>query len=93
MGLRRSPLAGAFAELLKVERAANQPDTRVAAGWFITGAHDDRLIWKDGGVLGYSSFIGYSATHGNGVVVLANGNSGVLDLGKHLLNPAFPLQG
>jgi CubicO group peptidase (beta-lactamase class C family) len=93
MGLRRSPLSAAFAEMLKIERPANQPDTRVAAGWFITGAHDDRLIWKDGGVLGYSSFIGYSATHGNGVVVLANGNSGVLNLGKYLLNPAFPLQG
>ncbi len=62
-------------------------------GWFMTSAHDDRLIWKDGGVLGYSSFIGYSASHGNGLVVLANGNSGVLNLGKHLLNRAFPLQG
>jgi CubicO group peptidase (beta-lactamase class C family) len=92
MGLRRSPLAPAFAEMLKRERPANQPDTRVASGWFITGAHDDRLIWKDGGVLGYSSFLGYSAVHRNGVVVLANGNSGVLNLGKHLLNAAFPLQ-
>lgn len=93
MGLQRSPLAPAFAELMKVERPAKQPDTKVAAGWFMTSAHDDRLIWKDGGVLGYSSFIGYSASHGNGLVVLANGNSGVLNLGKHLLNRAFPLQG
>jgi CubicO group peptidase (beta-lactamase class C family) len=93
MGLRRSPLAPAFAEMLKVERPANQPDTRVASAWFITSAHDDRLIWKDGGVLGYSSFIGYSAPHRNGVVVLVNGNPGVLNLGKYLLNPAFPLQG
>jgi CubicO group peptidase (beta-lactamase class C family) len=88
-----SPLAPAFAQMMKIERPADKPGTRVAAGWFITGDHDDRLIWKDGGVLGYSSFIGYSAMHQNGVVVLANGNSGVLNLGRHLLNPAFPLQG
>ena len=88
-----SPLAPAFAQMMKSERPADKPDTRVAAGWFITSGHDDRLIWKDGGVLGYSSFIGYSAMHQNGVVVLANGNSGVLNLGRHLLNPAFPLQG
>jgi CubicO group peptidase (beta-lactamase class C family) len=93
MGLQRSPLAPAFAELLKVERPAKQPNTSVGAGWFITSAHDDRLVWKDGGVLGYSSFIGYSASHGKGLVVLANGNSGVLNLGKHLLDPAFPTQG
>lgn len=93
MGLRRSALAPAFAQMLKTERPENKPDTRVAAGWFITSDHDDRLIWKDGGVLGYSSFIGYSAPHQSGVVVLANGNSGVLNLGKHLLNAAFPLHG
>ncbi|HSS13369.1 MAG TPA: serine hydrolase domain-containing protein [Rhizomicrobium sp.] len=88
-----SPLAPAFAEMMKVRRPAGKPDTQVAAGWFLTSAHDDRLVWKDGGVLGYSSFIGYSALRQNGVVVLANGNSGVLDLGKHLINPDFPLEG
>jgi len=90
MGLKPSPLAGAFAEMLKMNRPADKPDTQVAAGWFVTGGHGDRLIWKDGGVLGYSSFLGYSAIHRNGVVLLANGNSGVLNPGKHLLNPEFP---
>ena len=88
-----SPLAPAFAEMMKTQRPADNPDTKVAAGWFITNGHDDKLIWKDGGVLGYSSFLGYSATRNSGVVVLANGNSGVLNLGKHLLNAEFPLHG
>lgn len=79
--------------MLKTERRADQPDTQAAAGWFVTRGHGDQLVWKDGGVLGYSSFIGYSATHHTGAIVLANGNGGVLTLGKHLLNSEFPLQG
>jgi hypothetical protein len=90
-GLRRSPLAPAFAEMMKTLRPTDKPDTQVAAGWFITHGHGERLVWKDGSVAGYSSFLGYSATSRHGVVVLANGNTGVLNLGKHLLNPAFPL--
>jgi D-alanyl-D-alanine-carboxypeptidase/D-alanyl-D-alanine-endopeptidase len=95
MGLKASSLAPAFAQMLKTERPADKPDTRVAAGWFITSAHQDRLIWKDGGVWGYSSFLGYSALHPNGVVVLANGitDADALRLGKHLLNTEFPAQG
>jgi CubicO group peptidase (beta-lactamase class C family) len=91
MGLKPSPLALAFAEMLKTRRPADRPDTQAAAGWFITNNHDDQLIWKDGGVLGYSSFIGYSTVHRNGVVVLANGSGGVLTVGRHLLNTEFPL--
>ena len=79
--------------MMKTQRPADKPETQVAAGWFVTSGHGDQLIWKDGGVLGYSSFLGYSSIHRSGVVVLANGNSGVLNLGRHLLNAAFPLQG
>lgn len=92
-GHKRSPLRPAFVEMMKTQRPANKPNLQVAAGWFITSGHHDSLIWKDGGVLGYSSFLGYSAVRKNGVVVLANGNTGVVNLGKHLLNAEFPLQG
>ena len=92
-GAKRSPLAPAFAEMLKIERPADKPDTKVAAGWFITSAYGDRLVWKDGGILGYSSWLGYSDLHRNGVVVLANGilSGDTWTLGKHLLNEEFPL--
>jgi D-alanyl-D-alanine-carboxypeptidase/D-alanyl-D-alanine-endopeptidase len=95
MGSKPSPLAPAFAQMLKTERPSDKPGTQVAAGWFITSAHEDRLIWKDGGVWGYSSFLGYSAVHRNGVVVLANGitDRDALNLGRHLLNAEFSLQG
>ena len=91
MALKRSSLAAAFAEMMRVERPSDEPDTRVAAGWFISSGHGDRLVWKDGGVLGYSSFLGYSAVKRSGIVLLANGNFDSPKWGKHLLNEGFPL--
>jgi D-alanyl-D-alanine-carboxypeptidase/D-alanyl-D-alanine-endopeptidase len=82
MALKPSPLAAAFAEMMRTERPSDKPDTRVAAGWFISSGHGDRLVWKDGGVLGYSSFLGYSAVKRNGIVLLANGNFEVINRGK-----------
>jgi len=93
MGIKHSPLAPAFIEMMKTQRPADKPDTEVAVGWFITSGHNDRVIWKDGGVLGYSTFLGYSAIHRKGVVVCANGNIQIVNFGKHLLNANFPLQG
>jgi len=91
VGLAPSPLAPVFAEMMKVLRPTDKPDTQVGAGWFITNGHGDPLVWKDGGVAGYSSFLGYCATRKSGLVLLANGNTEVSKLGKHLLNTEFPL--
>src|SRR3954471_11404546 len=91
MALKPSPLAAAFAEMMRIERPSDEPDTQVAAGWFISSGHGDRLVWKDGGVLGYSSFLGYSAVTRNGIVLLANGNFDSTKWGRHLLNEGFPL--
>ena len=92
MGVKRTALAPAFAQMLEIERPGDKPDTTVAAGWFITSAHGDRLVWKDGGIMGYSSWLGYSAIHRNGAVVLANGilSGDTWTLARHLLNPEFP---
>jgi serine-type D-Ala-D-Ala carboxypeptidase/endopeptidase len=93
MGQRRTSLSPAFASLLVTRRPADRPDTRVGAGWFITSGHDDELVWKDGSTLGYTSFIGYSRRSRAGIVLLANGECGEIlpPLGKHMLNPDFPL--
>jgi D-alanyl-D-alanine-carboxypeptidase/D-alanyl-D-alanine-endopeptidase len=90
MGRRKTTLAPAFAAMRGVERASDKPDTKVAAGWFLTEGHGDRLVWKDGGVLGYASFLGFSNSGGNGVVLLVNGIANLVDLGKHLLDADFP---
>ena len=91
MALKPSPLAAAFVEMMRTMRPSDQTDTKVAAGWFISRGHGDRLVWKDGGVLGYSSFLGYSAVTRNGIVLLANGNFDSPKWGRHLLNEGFPL--
>jgi len=91
MALKPSPLAAAFAEMMRTLRPSDEPDTRVGAGWFISRGHGNRLVWKDGGVLGYSSFLGYAQRKRNGIVLLANGNFDAEKLGKHLLNEEFPL--
>ena len=91
MALKPSPLAAAFREMMRTMRPSDKADTKVAAGWFISRGHGDRLVWKDGGVLGYSSFLGYSAVKQNGMVLLANGNFDSPKWGRHLLNEGFPL--
>jgi len=91
MAVKRTSLSAAFAEMLRVQRPADQPNTNAAAGWFVTRSHGDSLIWKDGGTLGYASFLGYSTVNHQGAVLLANAITGDLpDLGKHLLNTDFP---
>jgi CubicO group peptidase (beta-lactamase class C family) len=90
MALKPSPLAAAFAEMMRTVRPSDQPDTSVAAGWFISAGHGGRLVWKDGGVLGYSSFLGYSQRKRNGIVLLANGNFDATRWGRHLLDEGFP---
>ncbi len=94
MGKRRTSLSPAFASMLMTRRPADRPDTSVGAGWFITSGHDDELVWKDGSTLGYTSFIGYSRRSRAGIVLLVNGECGdVLPrLGRHMLNPDFPLE-
>jgi CubicO group peptidase (beta-lactamase class C family) len=91
MALKPSPLTAAFVEMMRTMRPSDEADTKAAAGWFISSGHGDRLVWKDGGVLGYSSFLGYSAVTRNGIVLLANGNFDSPKWGKHLLNEGFPL--
>ncbi len=91
MARKPSSLASAFTEMMQTERPSDEAGTKVAAGWFISRGHDDRVVWKDGGVLGYSSFLGYSAVKKNGIVLLTNGNFDAPKWGKHLLNEGFPL--
>ncbi len=88
-----NPLAPAFHLLLDVRRQTDAVATTVAAGWFLTNAHDDELVWKDGATGGYCSFIGASARSSRACVLLSNADSALStpEIGMHLINPAFPL--
>ena len=93
MGLKRTSLTPAMARMLDIRRPADEPGLSAGAGWFVSTGHDAELVWKDGAVAGYSTFIGYSARNPLGTVILANGECGniLTPLGKHLLNADFPL--
>jgi serine-type D-Ala-D-Ala carboxypeptidase/endopeptidase len=60
-------------------------------GWFEANG----LIWHSGGTPGYRSFMGFDPKRRIGVVVLSNAatDSGVDDIGMHVLNPKWPLLG
>lgn len=92
-GRRDTSLAPALASLLDVRRQTDQRGVYAAAGWFVQTAHDDELVWKDGGTGGYATFVGYSARTRVAVVLLSNAASwyGTPALGRHLLNANFPL--
>jgi D-alanyl-D-alanine-carboxypeptidase/D-alanyl-D-alanine-endopeptidase len=94
MGLRTGKSASPFTDLLQTRRPADKPGVEAAAGWFVSNGHGDELVWKDGSIVGYTSFMGYSAKSRSGIILLANGECGNImpSLGQHLLNPDFPLQ-
>lgn len=99
MGPAPSPLAGAFADLLKVRVPTGIPGMQEALGWQISNRGGAEIVWKDGGTYGYAAFIGYDPKRHAGVVLLSNAFTmsgtvtGVTDIGLHLLDPQWPLNG
>jgi len=97
LGYKKSPLQPAMAAMLEVRLPGPALNFQQALGWHIL-QHDGRdLIWKDGGTLGFGSFIGFDAKARVGVVVPANSFSlatgGVDYIGLHLLDTSMPLAG
>ena len=99
MGTAPSPLADSFAALLKVRVPAGIPGMQGALGWQVSNRGNGEIVWKDGGTYGYAAFIGYDPKRRVGVVLLSNSFTmsgtvtGVSDIGLHLLDPLFPLNG
>ena len=98
LGYQQTPLAPAMAAMLDVKFNLMPPVVRIFKrgqfqhlGWFETNG----LIWHSGGTPGYRSFIGFDPKRRSGVVVLSNAavDTGVDDIGMHLLNQKMPLLG
>ncbi len=95
LGLTESPLATPMALMLKTRRPTGVPGLEVALAWHISSRNGREIVWHNGGTGGYRSFIGFDPKARIGVVVLANmfTDSGVDDIGQHLLDPTVPLVG
>ena len=97
MGYSKSALTPAMEAMLKVRRPTTTNGLDNALGWQVLTFNGRQIVEKDGAALsgGYSTFVAYDAADRVGVVVLSNmlTNTGVSDIGLHLLDKRFPLCG
>jgi CubicO group peptidase (beta-lactamase class C family) len=91
LGYRETPLASAMKAMLEVRRPAGKIE--ISLGWLISSTEGREIVWHNGGTPGFRSFVGYDPRNRIGVVALANASTqtGVDDIGFHLLNPKLPL--
>ncbi|MDX2177906.1 MAG: serine hydrolase domain-containing protein [Candidatus Sumerlaeia bacterium] len=66
-------------------------DTAVGLGWHITRKPYGEVVWHNGSVGGFASFMGFERRRGLGVVLLANSDRGVTAEGFDLLGEAAGL--
>jgi serine-type D-Ala-D-Ala carboxypeptidase/endopeptidase len=93
IGIGKSPLAPAMAAMLATRRPTGGPNLEIALGWHISKRPGGEIVWHNGGTGGYRSWIGFDPKSRTGVVVLSNTstNTGIDDIGLHLLDPTVPL--
>jgi serine-type D-Ala-D-Ala carboxypeptidase/endopeptidase len=94
LGLTETPLAPAMASMIANPRPTGRPNVAIGLGWHITTSPGSRqIVWHNGGTGGYRSFIGFDQKARIGVVVLSNTNTqtGVDDIGMHLIDSTMPL--
>jgi CubicO group peptidase (beta-lactamase class C family) len=93
LGYEKTPLAAAMAAQLGIRRAAGGANMEIAYNWFIQTRNGRSIVWHNGGTGGYRSFAGFDPEARTGVVVLTNlaTPTGGDDIGRHLLDPSYPL--
>ena len=86
LGLIKTDLFPAM-ELTHVLQAKKDgDDTFTTMGWTLVNV-DGYLLFKDGGMPGYATFLGIDKKNKIGVVVLSNSNNTVTDIGRYILEP------
>jgi serine-type D-Ala-D-Ala carboxypeptidase/endopeptidase len=90
MGLMQTSLYPAMTNAQAVLADAF-PGISIGMAWFTTPIQGDQIVWHDGGTGGYRSYAGFLRNKKLGVVVLANSDYEVDDLGAHLLDPTQAL--
>jgi serine-type D-Ala-D-Ala carboxypeptidase/endopeptidase len=93
LGSLETPLAPAMEAMLGVRRHTGVKGLDVALGWHVLTKNGREIVWHNGGTGGYRSFMGFDPAARTGVVALSNSFTweGVDDIGRHLLDPTFPL--
>ena len=91
-GLGESKLSGAMRDAAQERGDAGSPKMAIGLGWHLRKSDAGTLVWHNGGTGGFHSFCAFDPATKTGVVVLANGNGSIDDIGIHLLDPKSPLQ-
>ncbi|GGM55737.1 serine hydrolase domain-containing protein [Dactylosporangium sucinum] len=76
-----------------VPRFAGDDGTRIGYGWFTTSYGGREVLWHNGGAGGFRAYAGLDRAQGRGVVVLANTDRAVDDVGLRLLGVTPPDRG
>ena len=92
MGLIETDLLPAMGDTVAELHDIGSKHVRIALGWHTLGEGDDLIIWHNGQTGGYGSFCGFVPATKQGLVILANASVRLDDLGRHLLDPDFPLE-
>lgn len=88
MGVIKSGLYPAM-QLAQTPRADGpSPDQKLGLVWMTQHTADGDLIWHNGMTGGFASFVGFTADHKHGVVILANRAMTVDRLGQATLSPS-----
>ncbi len=94
LGYKQSSLLPAMKSMLDIRRPGGmQPATQIALAWNVYVNPGKEVVWKNGSVGGYRSFIGFDPKARVGVVALANAQTalGADDIGLHLLDEHIPV--
>lgn len=88
-----TPLRPAFELMLARTRPAASPGMSIGLGWMILDRPDGSIVWHNGMTGGFNAFAGYDRASGKASVVLANAitQTGIEDIGFHLIDPGAPL--
>lgn len=93
LGRGPEPLVAAGKTMLATDRPGDDAGTRMALGWRRTHGGAGEYYWSNGRADGYRTFMGFNPTLGVAVVAFIDASSagGVDDIGRHVLDPASPI--
>ena len=93
LGYRKTPLATPMAAEISGRHPTGMPGMEIAYAWHVQTGQGSSIIWHNGGTGGYRTYLGFDPATGVGVVVLSNAFTaeGCDDIGRHILNPNYPL--
>ena len=89
--LTDTPLKPALRRMRSVRRPTGAENIDIMMSWHTFTQENTDIMWHNGGTGGYRSFAGFNPATKTGAVVLCNTAYAIDDIGRHILNPEYPL--